>query len=178
MVARRRCLLIALSAVGTPALAGDDDLVAALECRASVDDATMMVAMATNDEGYGPGRRWTREAKSPLYQPTYTLAQPITVFGHQVTQIRFYAQTIFAVVPGVAASALAKTLDVKPELHDEDLFMGVRAVKTEDVADEPGGTPRRYQITLHVTNFTLGSGTDTMAGCSYVDAALLPLKGG
>lgn len=174
MVRWRRCLLLALGLVAAPVVAGDDDLVAAIECRASVDDATMMVAMATNDEDFGTARGWTRDPESPLYRPAYTLAAPITVFGHQVKQIIFYSQTIFAILPGVEASALAKELDVKPELDDEDLFMGARTVRTDDVPDEPGGTPREYKINLHVTNFTLSTATDTMAGCSYLDAELLP----
>jgi hypothetical protein len=158
-----------------PAPGADDDLVAALECRASVDDATTIMALATNDEAYGPTRGWTRDAQSPLYRPTYTLAAPIMVFGHSATQIVFQSQTIFALLPGVTPESVAQKLEIKPDLYDGEVFMGARVVQKIDYLDPSDDSHTHYSIALQVTNFSLES-HDTMAGCSYIAADPLPPK--
>ncbi len=146
----------------------DDDLVAAMECKANPDDAVTIVALATNDTAYGEQRGWTLDLGSPLSRPTYTLAKPITVFGHQAKKITIMSgNTLFAILPGVPPASLAETLEIKPDLYDGETFMGARVVKKVNFLDPEDGTQTHYKIALQVTNFNMEP-SDTMAGCSYI----------
>ncbi len=157
-------LALLLAAAGA---SNDDDVVAALECRANPDDAATIVALATNDPNYGAARGWTLEPDSPLYRPTYKLAKPITVFGLTTEKITIMSgNTMFAIMPGVSPASLAATLQIKPDLADDETFLGARVVKLVDFLDPSDGTHTHYKVALQLSNFGLG-GADTRIGCSY-----------
>jgi hypothetical protein len=135
------------------------------------------MADATNDPDYGPKRGWTRDAESPLYRPTYTLARPITVFGHTAAKIIFQTETVFAVLPDAAAAHLGDQLGIRAEMADGDTFMGGRIVRHVEQEGPSNGSDAPYDIALQVSNFTLDADdTQTRAGCSYHAAGPYPPK--
>jgi hypothetical protein len=157
-----------MTVVAPAVTANDDDLVAALECRANPDDATTITALATNDPEYGQKRGWTLDAESPLYRPVYTLAKPIMVFGHQAEKITIMSgNSILVFLPGVPPASLGEKLEIKPDLYDGETFMGARVLKRVHFLDPSDGTVTHYKIAYQVTNFSLEP-ADTMAGCSYI----------
>jgi hypothetical protein len=166
------------AAVATPAVPKDADLAAVIECRADLSVALDMMTDATNDPDYGPKRGWRRDPEGPLYRPTYTLARPITVFGHQTVTITFESETVFAVLPGVKAAALGEQLGIKAEMEDGDTFMGGRFVRHIEPEGPSAANEQPYDIALQVSNFSLDANDgQTRAGCSYHAAGPYPPKG-
>lgn len=160
-------LLLALPAVPGAAAppAPAIDLKALIECRQRVADFAALPPVL-GDPLKAVALGWRPLPQQNPFMTEYTLAEPITVFGHATSQIAFSGPAVMAVLDLPDPRVLARQLRLEEGVDTPDKVMYGRELVSDDVADPKTGEPMIESIVLSVSNVRSHPGR-TLAGCSY-----------
>lgn len=140
------------------------DLAALITCKVDVPAYNSFALWLTGEPGAAQKLGWKEVASGNPFLRQYQLPAPVHVFRHETATIVFTATGPMAVLDGIAASDLARELDVPATVSTSDKFLGEKVV-TESTEDT-GGISLSTRITLNVSTVDTHPGK-TLAGCSY-----------
>lgn len=162
---RIACALLLLTSSAANATSLNEQLTTLIECRARMPDFIAMAPLPETLED-GASRGMIPLPQKNPFMTEFSLAEPITVFGHSTSLIAFSGTGVVAIIDLPDPRPLAHELQMEVGLDTPNKVLYGLEVLNEELEPDPSGMRWIESVVLNVSNVT-SHPNKTLVGCSY-----------